>query len=75
MVTIGQAMRLPPAAVSKELRHYGAEWCRLECKNHGTLLAFAALSAVPMKFYRPGQGYLVPASMREELIKAGAEPE
>jgi hypothetical protein len=74
MITISKPVELPPEAIHKAIRHHGTKWCRLSCANPQSLLAFAALNGVAMKFFASGGYYLVPADMRDVLLKAGAEP-
>lgn len=73
MIQISKPTEMPPETIHRPLRHYGTKWCRLSCGNIQSLLAFAALNGVAMKFFCEGS-YLVPADMRDALIKAGAEP-
>jgi hypothetical protein len=73
VIKISSVLKLPAESVPRDLRRFGTRWCRLECGNIESLLAFAALHGVPAKFFRSG-GFIVPADMRERLIEAGAEP-
>lgn len=72
MITISKAAEYPPEAISRELRCYGTRWCRLEASVIKNLLDWAATVPVPLKFFR-GDHFLVPESMRAELVRLGAQ--
>jgi hypothetical protein len=72
MITISRAAAYPVDAIPRELRRQGTRWCRVTAGTVQQLLIWAASVPIPLKYFK-GDHFLVPESMRNELVRVGAQ--